>query len=150
DESLLEKLLICEATEVWNYSACAEQETNPRIKAMWERFLDCELGHLQAAMKLFKDVERRDPAEVLGDGTLPPGIPFKSQREFVRKVVETEVQLRKDRTDFVDEAQEPASSRKYREAINAGGSPSETVAATYHWTPGTELMRMEGAPAAPA
>ncbi|HVE54452.1 MAG TPA: hypothetical protein VNB23_13820 [Ramlibacter sp.] len=144
DESVLEKLLVCEATEVWNYAACVEQETNPRIKAIWERFLDYELGHLQMAIQLFKDIERRDPAEILGDGTLPPGIVFKSQREFVRKVVEAETQLRKDGTEFVDEAQEPKSSRDYREAVNAGGSPSETVSATYHWTPGTELMREPG------
>jgi hypothetical protein len=40
DESPLEKMLLQEATEVWNYAACAEQETNPRLKALWERFLD--------------------------------------------------------------------------------------------------------------
>ena len=142
DESLLEKLLICEATEVWNYAGCAEQETNPRIKAIWERFLEYELGQFQVALQLFKDVERRDPAEILGDGTLPPFVQYKSQREFVRRVVETEVQMRKDGTGFVDEAQEPESSRRYREEVNAAGSPSETVSATYQWTPGTELMRM--------
>jgi hypothetical protein len=141
NESLLEKLLICEATEVWNYAACAQQESNPRIKAMWERFLEYELGHMQLALQLFKDVERRDPQEILGDGSLPPGIQYESHREFVRKVLETEVQLRKDRTEFVDEALEPQSSLEYRRAVNAGGSPSETIAATYHWTPGTELMR---------
>lgn len=141
DESLLEKLMISEASEVWNYAACAEQETNPRLKAMWERFLDYELGHLQLAMQLFKDVERRDPAEVLGDGKLPPFIRYESQREFVRKVLEAEVQLRKDGTRFVDEAQEGKSSLQYRAEINAAGSPSESVSATYHWTPGTELMR---------
>src|SRR5689334_6775389 len=32
EESPLEKLLICEANEVWNYAACLEQETNPRVK----------------------------------------------------------------------------------------------------------------------
>jgi hypothetical protein len=141
DESLLEKLLICEATEIWNYTACAEQETNPRIKALWERFLDYELGHFQVALKMFKDVERRDPQEFLGDGSLPPRIVFDSQREFVRKVLAAEVQLRKDGTEFVDQAQEPKSSMKYRETINAGGRPNEIVSSTYRWTPGTELMR---------
>lgn len=143
EETVLEKLLLCEAAEIWNYAACAEQETNPRIKAMWERFLDYELGQFQVALKLFKDTERRDPAEVLGDGSLPPGIRFESQREFVRKVLEAEVQLRKDGTNFVDEAQEPKSSRDYRAAVNAAGTPSERVSATYMWTPGTELMREE-------
>jgi hypothetical protein len=140
-ETPLEKLLVCEAAEVWNYAGCAAQETNPRVKALWERFLDYELGHFQVALQLFKDIERRDPAEVLGDGTLPPFIQFSSQREFVRKVVEAETQLRKRGTEFVDESQEGTSSLEYRKAINAEGSPSETVSATYTWTPGTELMR---------
>lgn len=141
NETILEKLLLCEVAEVWNYAACLEQETNPRIKAIWERFLDYELGHLQLAMQLFKDLERRDPAELLGDGTLPPFIEFQSQREFVRKVVESEVPLRKDGTNFVDEPMEGKSSLDYRATVNAAGSPSETVSATYQWTPGTELMR---------
>ncbi|HEY8356674.1 MAG TPA: hypothetical protein VIL30_04355 [Ramlibacter sp.] len=140
-ETILEKLLVCEAAEVWNYAACLEQETNPRIKAIWERFLDYELGHLQLAMKMFKDLERRDPAEILGDGTLPPFIQYQSQREFIRKVVETEVPLRKDGTNFVDEPLEGKSSLEYRSFINSAGSPSEAISATYHWTPGTELMR---------
>jgi hypothetical protein len=142
DETALEKLVIGEACEVWNYAGALAQETNPRVKAIWERFLDYELGHLQAAMQLFKDIERRDPAELLGDGKLPPFIQFESQREFVRRVVETETQMRKDGTKFVDEAQEGKSSLAYRQAVNAQGSPSEAVAATYSWTPGTELMRM--------
>jgi hypothetical protein len=141
NETVLEKLLLTEACEVWNYAGCLEQETNPRVKAIWERFLDYELGHFQVALQLFKDIERRDPAEVLGDGKLPAFIQFQSQREFVRKVVETETQLRKRGTEFVDEAQEGRSSLDYRKAVNAEGSPSETVAATYSWMPGTELMR---------
>jgi hypothetical protein len=141
EESLLEKLLLTEACEVWNYAACVAQETNPRVKAIWERFLDYELGHFQVALKLFKDTERRDPEEVLGDGKLPDFIQFESQREFVRKTVEAETSLRKDGTDFVDEASEPESSLAYRKAVNADGSPSTTVSDTYSWMPGTELAR---------
>lgn len=153
EESILEKLLLSEACEVWNYAGCVAQETNPRVKAIWEKFLDYELGHFQIALKLFKDIERRDPAEVLGNGKLPPFIEFRSQREFVRKTVEAEVQLRKDGTEFVDEADEGSSSLEYRKAVNALGSPSSTVSDTYSWTPGTELMRvaaLQGAESAPA
>ncbi len=142
-ETPLEKLLICEAAEVWNYAGCAAQETNARLKALWEQFLDYELGHLQVAMQLLKDVERRDPAELLGDGTLPPFIQFSSQREFVRQVVAAESQLRKRDTEFVDQAGEGKSSLAYRSAVNASGSPSETISATYTWMHGTELMREE-------
>jgi hypothetical protein len=142
-ESPLEKLLLTEANEVWNYAACAEQETNTRLKALWERFLDYELGHLQVAIQLFKEVERRDPAEVLGSGKLPAFIKFKSQRSFIREVVEKETSMRKNGTRFVDEAQEGESSLVYRDQLNADGSPSTAVAATYSWMAGTELMREE-------
>lgn len=142
-ETVLEKLLLSEACEVWNYAGCAEQESNPRLKALWEQFLDYELGHFQVALQLFKSVEKRDPQEVLGTGRLPPFIQFESQRNFVRAVVEHETQLRKRGTDFVGEAQEGESSLVYRADINADGSPSDTVAATYRWTAGTELMREE-------
>jgi hypothetical protein len=144
NESPLEKLLISEACEVWNYAGCAAQESNPRIKAIWERFLDYELGHLQVAIALFKDVERRDPAEVLGAGNLPRFIDFKSQRGFVRKVVDTEVPLRKDATAFVDQAEEGTTSLAYREIVNATGSPSMAASAGWVWTPGSELAQGVG------
>lgn len=54
DESFLEKWLIHEAMEVYAYNSCMEQEENPRIKAIWERFLDYEQGHLHLVCELFK------------------------------------------------------------------------------------------------
>lgn len=140
DETLLEKLLLMEACEVWNYAACAEQESNPRLRTLWERFLDYELGHFQVALQLFQDTEGRDPAEVLGSGHLPPFIPFQSHREFIRQVIAQETSLCKNHTQFVEANAEGASSLTYREALNAEGSPSATVSATYNWMPGTELM----------
>ncbi|MEJ7928982.1 hypothetical protein WG922_03255 [Ramlibacter sp. AN1015] len=141
EESPLEKLVLHEATEVWNYEACARQESDPTLRALWERFLDYELGHLQVAMQLFKDVERRDPAELFGDGSLPPGIEYASQREYVRKVLAEEVNLRKDGLRFVDEDAESVASITHRNHLNSQGSPSQDVSADWRWTPGTELNR---------
>jgi hypothetical protein len=137
-ETWLEKWVLHEANEVYNYYSCVEQETNPRITAIWERFLDYELGHLQYAMEIFKRVERRDPAEIL-PAQLPQPIAYESQREFVRTVLRNEVDLRANGTQFVDKAEEPERSRKYRRQLNSDGSPSEAVAAAYCWAPGTEL-----------
>jgi hypothetical protein len=143
DESPLEKLLLSQAAEVWTYQACVDQETNPRLKALWERMLDYELGHVQLAMRLFKDLERRDPAELLGDGNLPKGIEFKSQRDFMRKVL-AEVPTRKEGTRFVPEDDEAVASLAYRNHMNSQGSPSQAVSSNYQWTPGTELNRAAG------
>src|SRR5690242_14721555 len=35
----LEKWLLHEAMEVYNYMGCMQYETNPRVKEIWERFV---------------------------------------------------------------------------------------------------------------
>ena len=57
-ETWLEKWLLHEATEVYNYFSCVEYESNPHIKRIWERFLDYELGHLRFVADLFEQTER--------------------------------------------------------------------------------------------
>lgn len=138
DESFLEKWLIHEAMEVYAYNSCMEQEENPRIKAIWERFLDYEQGHLHLVCELFKQYERRDPAEILG-GSVPKLIEFKSQRDFVRKTLAEEMDLRAKGHDYVDKKHEGHASRDYRTHLNSEGVPAEAVSAGYQWAPGTEL-----------
>lgn len=142
EESLMEKWLIHEAMEIYNYYSCVEQETNPRIKAIWERFLDYELGHMQMASELFKKFEQRDPAEIL-DVRLPKMIEFKSQRDFVRKVLKKEVNLRTNGPDYVSKSEESHYSIEYRNQLNANGVPSEIVSAGYEWKPGTEQNKIQ-------
>lgn len=139
-ETWMEKWLLHEATEVYNYYVMTEQEKNPRIKALWERFLDYELGHLQHVSELFKQHERRDPAEILPKD-IPAPYRLESQRDFVRDVLAKEVDLRAKGADFVPKSEEGPASKAYRAAINADGSPSDTVSAGYRWAPGTELAR---------
>jgi rubrerythrin len=140
-QTWLEQWLLHEATEVYNYYGCVQQETNPRVRMIWERFLDYELGHLHLVRELIKQHERRDPAEILQDGRVPDPIPFASQRAFVRQVLEDEVELRVAGTQYVPKARETAASREYRDQLNTGGSPSQIVAAGYEWAPGGELTR---------
>lgn len=139
-ESLMEKWLVHEAMEVYMYHSCAQQEDNPRIKALWERFLDYELGHLNFACDLFKQIERRDPAEILA-GPLPDMVQFKSQRDFVRKVLAEETDLRTSGTHYVPKEQESPLSLEYRKQLNSEGIASEIASAGYDWMPGTELIR---------
>lgn len=140
DESVLEKWLLHEAMELYCYQSCLAYEGNPRIKAIWERFVDYELGHLHYVMELFQRLEGRDPAEVL-PATLPEPIEFKSHREFVRRVLNQEVDLRALGTEFVDKAEIPPGYRSivYRDQLNSEGSPSEIAAAGYQWMPGSEV-----------
>ena len=143
-ETWLEKWLLHEATEVYNYYSCVEFESNPRVKRIWERFLDYELGHLRFVADLFKEVERRDPAEIL-PASLPAPIRYESHREFVRETLRNEVDLRAVGTEFVDVRKVPKDnpSNAYREQMNSAGSPTERVAAGWIWTPGGELAGAE-------
>ena len=142
-ETWLEKWLLHEAGEVYNYWSCVESEGNPRVKQLWERLLDYELGHLQFVADIFRRIEGRDPAELLSAG-LPEPIQYVSHREYVRKVLREEVDLRSVGTEFVDASEVPRGnpSNAYRERMNSEGSPSERVAAGYIWAPGTELARV--------
>ena len=142
NESWLEKWLLHEATEVYAYWSCLQQESNTRLKAIWQRFVDYELGQLHFVMDLFKNIEKRDPAALLPP-SLPEPIKFESQREFVRQTLRNEVNLRASGATFIDAGQEATAaprSVQYREQLNREGSPSETVAAGYRWVPGTELV----------
>lgn len=137
DETMLEQWLLHEATEVYNYWSCMQSESNPRIKKIWERCLDYELGHMHFVGQLFQKHEKRDMAEVLPE-TLPDPIGFDSHRKYVRDVLRAQVDLRADGAEFV-RGREPERTKKYREHMNSEGSPSETVSAGYRWQPGTEL-----------
>jgi len=138
EESWLEKWVLHEVGEVYNYYGCMQQESNPRIKALWERFCDYELGHLQVALAAFKKFEKRDPEEIVPQ-ELPEPIPFASQREFVRETLANEVDLRADGSEIVEKDKESKASLRYRKEVNANGSPSETISAGYRWAPGSEL-----------
>lgn len=140
DETWLEKWLLHEATEIYNYYSCLQYETNSRVKAIWERFLNYELGHLHYVLEVFRKTEKRDPAELLPK-SLPEPIEYKSHRQFVRKVLSEEVDLRARGKQIItkDEEKPDSPSRRYRDHLNSNGSPSEAVAAGYKWKPGTEL-----------
>ncbi|APR80462.1 Hypothetical protein A7982_05809 [Minicystis rosea] len=137
-ETWLEKWLLHEATEVYNYWSCHEQESDKRIKAVWARFLDYELGHLHLVMDLFQRFEKRDPAEVL-TAELPEPIGYESHRTFVRDTLAAEVGMQSIGTQFVNPSPGSPSSIAYREQLNRRGSPSDTVALGYCYSPGTEL-----------
>jgi hypothetical protein len=137
-ETWMEKWLLHEVGEVYNYWSCVESEGNPRIKRIWERFLEYELGQLQFVAKLFQEQERRDAAEVVPE-ELPEPIRYESHREFVRETLRQEEGFVAIGQEIEPGGEETEQTQDYRRQMNSEGSPSETVAAGYVWAPGTEL-----------
>ena len=144
-ESALEKWLLHEANEAYTYWSCVESEEDPRIRAIWERMLEYELGHVQAVAHIFEDIERRDASEIL-DAPVRKPIELASQRDFVRKVLRKEVMLGANGPNFVPRDQEPERTRRYRAILNHDDVPSNIVAAGYRWHPGTELAEPQPQP----
>jgi rubrerythrin len=144
NETWLEKWMLHEVNEIYNYVSCREYESNARVKAIWERFIDYELGHLHFVMDLFSKMEGRDPAEILPK-ELPEPIEYKSHRKFVRDVLTKEAELRAKGARFVDKKDESPASLKYRKELNKHGAPSDIVAEGYRWVPGTELTQKKTA-----
>jgi rubrerythrin len=147
-ESWIEQWMLHEANECYTYYSCIESETNHELKALWERFLDYELGHFHCAAEAFARYDRRDPAEVV-TGAFDAPLPFKSQRDFYRRVLADEVDVRALGTQFVPRDEEGQATMDYRAQLNSDGSPSLAISAGYVWAPGTELARRAGAGAVP-
>ena len=121
-----------------------QYEANSKVKSIWDRFIDYELGQLHFVMDLFKQFEKRDPAEIL-PAQLPEPIRYESHRAFIKEVLKTEVHLRAKGAQFIDQEEPDSASARARRALNKHGAPSEIVAAGYRWIPGTELAEKKAA-----
>ena len=113
-------------------------------REIWERFLEYELGHVQAVARLFEEHERRDAEEVL-DRRLRQPIVYASHRGLIRDVLRAEVGLGADGPQLIDRTRdhEPERTRRYRAQVNARVQPSNVVAADWTWQPGGELASAE-------
>ncbi len=128
-ESFYEKLLMHEFTEVCTYHNCMEDELNDDIRAIWEQFLDIEINHLKTASDLFKKYENRDPEEVIGEIVVHP-CHFESQKEYVSKVLEKEVDKRLAKNkeyQYIKDIPDDWASYKIQDISGKDGAPSENT-----------------------
>lgn len=128
-ETMWEKFLVHEFTEVCNYYTCMEDEVDERIKKYWEIALEMEIGHLKMAAEMFKKYEKREPEEVIGTEIIIP-CRFKSQKTYVQKVLESEVDKRLDsdgKYTTIDNLQDDWASYPVQERLAEMSAPSENA-----------------------
>jgi hypothetical protein len=128
-DSWLKQLVFHEYNEVYLYWSMLQQETDQRIKQLWELHCDMEIGQLRAACELLRKYEGVEPAEIL-----PPALPdvpvtFEPNKDYVRDILASQVDLRTDGLEYVPLAELPKNHRYFawQETVNAGGAPSEMV-----------------------
>lgn len=128
-ETMFEKLLLHEFTEVCTYYNCYKDEVDERIKQVWEEFLAMEIGHLHLAADLLKKYEKRDPEEIIGTDIILP-CHFESQKEYVTNILENEIDKRHDgKPDMgyttIEKLPEDWPSFEVQAIVNEDGSPTE-------------------------
>ena len=134
-DSWLQQLLFHEYNECYLYYSMAQQESDERIRNLWELHLQMEIGQLQVAAEFLRKYEGQDAEELL-----PPMLPdvpltFEPNKEYVRDVLANQVDLRQDGFGYALADDLPSDHRYWAfQAIQNGGpvdgggtAPSEQV-----------------------
>lgn len=128
-DSWLKQLVFHEYNEVYLYWSMLQNEEDRRIKAIWELHLDMEIGQLRAACDLLRRYEGIEPEELLPVELPDTPVTFEPNKDYVREILASQIDLRADGLHYVPDSELPADhrSRHYQQIVNAGGAPSEMV-----------------------
>ncbi len=128
-DSWLKQLVFHEYNETYMYWSMLQNEDDRRIKSIWELHLDMEIGQLHAACDLLRRYEGIEPEEILPEALPDTPVTFEPNKNYVREILATQIDLATDGLDYVPAGELPSEhrSRRYRGVVNAGGVPSEMV-----------------------
>ena len=98
----LENMLLHEYTECYLYYSFLMTETDPRIKEYWDVCFEQEVMHLHMVCELLKKHQGIEWYDVMPhDGEFPELLEFKPAKEYIRNVLETQVDLTEADQDFM-------------------------------------------------
>lgn len=142
-ESMWERLVNHEYNECYLYYSFMETEPDPAVKAIWELHLNMELEHLRIACDLMRRHENREPEEVLAP-RLPDVLTFEPNKDYIRELLASQIDLTTLGTGYVREAHE--RFERMQERIHGGDKPpSERVIDEHRARFGTEYrLETEG------
>ncbi len=128
-ETMLEKMALIQLCEAYNYHSCAQTESDPRIRSIWEDFMKMEITHFNICNDLLQKYEKRDMREIMQADVVEPLIVFEPNRDYVNRVLEEQIDLAPQNMEFVRLRDLPDdwATFGYQQAVNAGGVPSEEV-----------------------
>lgn len=116
----LEGLLEHQFTECYLYYSCYKDETDPHIKKIWEQHFLEEINHLHIAKDLLEKYEKKEWQQVIPDGCFPELLTLGENKEYVRNVLASTVQLTSVKDEFVDISNVPSDYEffKFQEIVN--------------------------------
>jgi len=128
-DSWLRTWVFHEYSEVYLYWSMSQQETDPRIKALWEQHCEMEIGQLQVAIQFLERFEGVDAREILPVSLPEVPLTFQENKAYVRQVLESQIDLRTDGTRYVALSELPDDHRYFQTQALYGTdrAPSEQV-----------------------
>ena len=118
--SWFEMCLMHEYIECYLYYSMFCDESDENVKHIWEILLEQEIAHLHAsAINLYK-YEKKQWQEVIPNGDFPELISFKSNKEYIRKIIKNTVTNTGNREGYIDINKLPdnADFFKYQNKVN--------------------------------
>lgn len=125
-ETWWERLLLHEYNECWLYYSFMAQESDPRIKAIWELHLQMELAHLRQASEWLRLFDGREPEQIVGGTGLPEPLLFEPNKAYLRHLLATQIDLTKLGAGYVRDAHERFEWMQ-RQVHGTAEPPSEQV-----------------------
>ena len=104
-----------EYTECYLYHSFVAEESDPRIRELWEQHLEMEIGQLQVACDLMRRYDGKEPEEIL-PMELPEPMSFQPNKDYVREVLASQIELTSDGLDFTTKA--PGRYDEYQRAVH--------------------------------
>lgn len=133
DATWFERMVLHDYNECYLYYSCMQSEPDMRIKRLWEQMLLMEIEHLRLDRQLMQRYEQRDVTEMLPN-ELPPLMIFESNKDYIRQVLASQINLTTSDTEFVPVDQLADASRyaQYQAQVNGEGFvPSQDVVAEH-------------------
>lgn len=123
-----ENLVMHEYNECYLYYSFYQQETDPRMKKIWEQHLMMEIEHLKIADQIIQKYENKKAQDILPK-ELPELLVFQSNKDYVREVLANQINLSADLDEYVDVSKLDKSHRfySYQKAVNSEPVPSSEV-----------------------
>lgn len=128
-ESWFQQEVFHQYNECYLYYSFMTEESDPRIKAIWELHLNQEIEQLRLACEMMRRYEGIEAEEILPKA-LPEPTRFQENKQYVREVLASQINLRTRGTQFIplDQLPEDALYFPYQKTVNGGGLvPSEQV-----------------------
>ncbi len=110
----LENLLLHEYMECYLYYSFYEDESCPNTKAVWELHLNQEIAHLHKAASLLMKYEAKDWRQVVGNGSFPSLLKFRDTRDYVRRILGSQILLTADRESYKNVTELPPEHDFFR------------------------------------